>query len=143
MKGILFAVLAGVFIALHGAFNTKMGESVSMWHTVVLVHFIGFVLAFIIFLSVRKSSGESARFSRVPPVYLLGGTFGLIVLPAQMASIEMLGMSLSITLLLVAQIVCAFLIDALGLFGTEKRTIHKKHVAGLVMMLAGVVLFQL
>ncbi|WP_240733072.1 DMT family transporter [Jeotgalibacillus sp. S-D1] len=137
----IFSIAAGLFIALHGVFNARMSETLSTWHTITMVHFIGFLVAIVIY--VLKRDGRSDGFRKVPFLYLLGGTFGVIIVLGEMSAIKQLGMSFAIALLLIAQLLCAFLIDAKGLFGTKKLQITKQQLAGMVIMVIGVIVFQL
>ncbi|EEL87903.1 hypothetical protein bcere0029_22510 [Bacillus cereus AH1272] len=49
MKGIIFAVFAGVFITLQGTFNAKLSSDIGIWSTSIMTHLIGFLIATTIF----------------------------------------------------------------------------------------------
>jgi bacterial/archaeal transporter family-2 protein len=141
MKGILFSIVAGVFITLQGVFNSKVSEVLSPWHTTTIVHLIGFIFAIIIYSFVRD--GKTKGFREVPFVYVLGGMFGVPIVFGEMTAINLLGMSFAIAALLIAQLICAFLVDAKGLFGISKIQVTKQQIIGMIMMIAGVVIFKL
>lgn len=141
MKGALFALLGGLCITLQGIFNARVSETIGGWHTTSMVHMIAFAIALMIYLYVQDGKGKS--FKRVPSLYLIGGSFGVIVVFSELTAIHMIGPASAIALLLVSQIGTAFLIEARGWFGEAKVPITLRQTIGLTMMIVGVVLFQL
>ncbi|KOP79660.1 DMT family transporter [Cytobacillus solani] len=140
MKGVLFAIIAGIFISLQGVFNSRLGEELSPWHTTTMVHLVGLTFSAIIYLFVRDGR---KGFKEVPFIYVLGGMFGVVIVVGEMTAINLLGMSLAIAILLIAQLLCAFMVDAKGLFGMNKIHVTIHQVIGMVMMIAGVTIFKL
>jgi bacterial/archaeal transporter family-2 protein len=141
MKGILFSILAGVFISLQGVFNSRLSEVLSPWHVTTIVHLVGFITSFIIFLFIRD--GKSTGFREVPFAYLLGGMFGVVIVIGEMMAINRLGMSLAIATLLISQLLCAIIIDIKGLFGVIKLKVTSQQILGMIMILTGIVIFKL
>jgi len=141
MKGIIFSIVAGLCISLQGVFNSKLSMVLSPWHTTTIVHLVGFITSFIIFLFVRD--GKSKGFREVPFAYLLGGMFGVVIVIGEMTAINMLGMSLAVAILLISQLICAFIIDARGLFGVIKLKVNLQQILGMVMILIGIVIFKI
>ncbi|MCH1624221.1 DMT family transporter [Ferdinandcohnia quinoae] len=141
MKGVIFSIVAGVFISLQGVFNSKLSEVLSPWHTTTIVHLVGFITSFIIFLMIRD--GKSKGFREVPFAYLIGGMFGVVIVIGEMRAIHILGMSLAVATLLISQLICAFIIDVRGLFGVIKLKITSQQIIGMIMILAGIVIFKL
>ncbi|MFD6210001.1 DMT family transporter [Peribacillus sp. NPDC060253] len=140
MKGIIYSIIAGMFISLQGVFNSRMSEELSAWHTTAIVHLVGFIFSIILYAFVRD--GRAEGFREVPVLYLLGGMLGVVIVFGEMIAINLLGMSLAIATILIAQLLCAFIIDAKGLFDMIKRKVTIQEVIGMAMMLTGVVLFK-
>ncbi|RWZ58145.1 DMT family transporter [Halobacillus fulvus] len=140
MKGILFSIAAGLCITLQGIFNTNMAQELGGWHTTSLVHLVGFTLSLTVFLFVRDGSRQGLK--GVRPLYFIGGSFGVIVVFAELTSILLLGPAAAISILLVAQLLGAFTIESLGWFEQKKITIHKHQVVGIAMMVIGVILLK-
>lgn len=141
MKGIISSIIAGVFISLQGVFNSRMSEELSEWHTTAIVHLVGFIFSIIIYLFVRD--GRAEGFQEVPILYLLGGMLGVVIVLGEMTAINLIGMSFAIATILIAQLICAFIIDTSGLFGMIKMKVSIQQVIGMAMMLMGVVIFKL
>ncbi|MFZ0473936.1 MAG: DMT family transporter [Halobacillus sp.] len=141
MKGAIFALLGGLCITMQGIFNARVSEAIGGWHTTSMVHVIAFTIAIIIYLNVRDGKGKSFR--QVPWLYLVGGSFGVIVVFSELTAIHRIGPAPAIALLLVSQIGTAFIIESQGWFGERKIPITRRQSVGLTMMLVGVILFQL
>lgn len=134
--GIIFAVLSGTFIALQGIFNAKLGYAVGAWLSVTVVHLVGLVLALLIYAF--KRDGDVTAFRRVPWYYSLGGLFGVFVVFGELTAIQQLGVTWAICVLLVAQLIGAFLIDVNGWFGVKQKPVNQGQLMGLALMVFGI-----
>ncbi|TCI34456.1 MULTISPECIES: DMT family transporter [Exiguobacterium] len=134
--GIIFAVLSGTFIALQGIFNAKLGYAVGAWLSVTIVHFVGLILALGIYAF--KRDADMTAFRRVPWYYSLGGLFGVFVVFGELTAIQRLGVTWAICVLLVAQLIGAFLIDLNGWFGVKKKPVNQGQIMGLALMVVGI-----
>jgi bacterial/archaeal transporter family-2 protein len=140
MRGILFAFLGGAFITLQGIANTRISEDVGTWQAATITQFTGFIMAFIILLFVRD--GKWQGFKQVKPVYLFGGAFAAIVIFSNVTSIQKIGVTLSISAILISQLILTFIIDSSGWFGLEKQKMKLPQFVGIGMMIAGVVILR-
>jgi transporter family-2 protein len=113
--GVLFSILSGILVSLQGIFNTRASEHIGLWNTNTLVHGSGFILAFIILITVSKINFTNIK--NVNPYYLLGGVLGVIIVFSVMKGISALGASYAITILIVTQILTNALINYFGIFG--------------------------
>lgn len=134
--GIIFAVLSGTFIALQGIFNAKLGYAVGAWLSVTVVHLVGLVLALLIYAF--KRDGDVTAFRRAPWYYSLGGLFGVFVVFGELTAIQQLGVTWAICVLLVAQLIGAFLIDVNGWFGVKQKPVNQGQLMGLALMVFGI-----
>nr|WP_301173138.1 DMT family transporter [Brevibacillus nitrificans] len=141
LQGILYSLLAGVFICLQSVFNAQASEKLGLWQTNAIVHGLGFLVSFSIFLFVRD--GEWQKIGEVNKVYLLGGVFGALIVFAVMKGITSIGPAYSVSILLISQLLVALVIDSLGLFGVEKVPLNLNKVMGIGIMIAGLIIFKL
>ncbi|MGE8205543.1 DMT family transporter [Heyndrickxia sp. NPDC080065] len=141
MKGIIFSIIAGVLISLQGVFNSRMSEIISPWHITTIVHLVGFIFSIFLYSFIRD--GRPKGFREVPILYLFGGMFGVVIVFGEMTAINHLGMSFGIATLLIAQLLCAFLVDAKGLFGMMRNRVTNQQMIGMTMMIAGIIIFKL
>ncbi|AKG05183.1 hypothetical protein AAV35_010560 [Salimicrobium jeotgali] len=141
MKGILFAVIAGLSITMQGVFNSSMNQVISGWHTTVIVHLVGFVIALTFYLT--KRDGDIRRLPSVRPLYITGGTFGVVVIFSELYAFNELGPASAIAILLVAQLLTAFIVEIKGWFEEKKIAVKGYQLLGVALMITGVVLFKL
>ncbi|MCY6355194.1 DMT family transporter [Clostridium sp. ZS2-4] len=140
MFGLISSIVAGIAMSLQGVFNTRLGEKIGLWETNVLVQGIGFILtlAILFFLG----NGNFKNLSSSNKLYLLGGPLGVIIIFTVMNGIQQLGATYAISAILVSQLLAAGLIDALGLFESKKIHFGTNEILGIVIMIAGIIVFQ-
>ena len=78
----------------------------------------------------------------VNKLYLLGGILGVIITFTVMKSIGSMGATLGIGIILIAQLASAGIIDAFGLFGTERVTFGFREFLGIGIMILGIIIFK-
>lgn len=138
MRGILFALLGGAFITLQGVANSRISQSVGTWQAATITQFTGFITAILILVLVRD--GKWQRFKHVKPIYLSGGAFAAIVIFSNVEAIQQIGVTLTISALLIAQLCLTFIIDRYGWFGMAKQKLALPQYLGIGMMIAGVII---
>lgn len=141
MQGVVFALMSGLFIVLQGIFNARLATGVGPWLSVLIVHFVGLMGCLVIYSFVRDR--KIGGFRQLPWIYASGGLIGVLVVVTELTAIQKLGMTWAMCLLLVAQILCAFVIDLKGWFGVLKKQGNRGQWVGVGLMLAGVAIFSL
>ena len=87
--------------------------------------------------------GDFSALGETPKLYWLGGALGLVITITVMLGIRDLSPTVSISVILIAQLLTAAVIDALGWLGSEKLALTWPKFVGLGLMLGGVVVFKL
>jgi bacterial/archaeal transporter family-2 protein len=141
MKGIIFALLAGVFITLQGVVNSLISQDIGVWQTATITQFTGFAMTVLILLFIRDRKWQKLKL--VKPLYLTGGAFGAIVIFSNVTAIHYIGVTLSIAAILIAQLSLTFIIDSKGWFGMVKQRMRLPQVIGIAMMIAGVIILKI
>ncbi|MGG1636606.1 DMT family transporter [Paenibacillus sp. NRS-1760] len=141
MKGSIFAFLGGVLITLQGVANSRISQDIGTWQTATITQFTGFIAALIILLFVRDK--QWTGFKQVKPLYLIGGSFAAIIIFSNVTAIQQIGVTLSISAMLIAQLSLAFIVDSQGWFGVAKQKMRLPQFIGIGMMIAGVVILRL
>lgn len=141
MKGISFAILAGLFISLQGVFNTRLGEKLGFWETNTFVHGTGFALTLL--LMFFYGNGSFSGIGQINKLYLLGGALGVMIIFSVMNAISALGATYCIAILLVTQLIAATVIDSFGLFGSPVIKFDITKLIGLVVMVAGILIYKM
>lgn len=140
MLGVIFSIIAGVAMSLQGVFNTRLSDKIGTWETNVFVQATGLILCLIIFLIAGNGSFKGIK--DVNKLYLLGGLLGVVIIFTVMMGIKNLGPTCSISIILVAQLTAAAIIDALGLFDSEKIVFGTTKIIGVVIMITGIIIFR-
>ncbi|MEH7885360.1 DMT family transporter [Bacillus sp. JJ1609] len=141
MRGIIFALLGGAFITLQGVANSKISQDIGTWQTATITQFTGFLVAFIILMFARERKWQGLK--KVKPLYLIGGTFGAIVVFGNVTAIHFIGVTLTVSAMLISQLGMTVLIDRNGWFGVMKQKMKVPQLIGIAMMIAGVVVLGL
>jgi bacterial/archaeal transporter family-2 protein len=141
MRGIIFALLGGAFITLQGVANSRISQDIGTWQTATITQFTGFLMAFIILMLAGEGKWQGLR--EVKPVYLVGGTFGAIVVFGSVTAIHFIGVTLTVSAMLISQLGMTVLIDRNGWFGVMKQKMKMPQLIGITMMVAGVVILGL
>jgi bacterial/archaeal transporter family-2 protein len=140
MKGSLFAFLGGAFITLQGVANTRISQDIGTWQTATITQFTGFLVSLLILMFAKDKKWK--RLKNVKPLYLTSGAFAAIIIFSNVASIKYVGVTLSISVLLIAQLSLTFLIDGKGWFGIPKQKMRLPQFVGIAMMILGVVILR-
>ena len=73
---------------------------------------------------------------------LLGGVIGAFITITVIKSMDSLGPAKSVMLIVISQLIVAYLIEVLGLFGAEKQPLEWRKVIGMLIAIGGVVMFK-
>ncbi|EJV65903.1 DMT family transporter [Bacillus wiedmannii] len=141
MKGVVFAILAGVFITLQGTFNAKLSSHIGIWSTSIITHLIGFLIATTVFL--LKKEEKVADLKDVKKIYLVAGALGGLIICAETIAIHSMGVTLTAGTLMVAQLLTATFIEIKGLFHIKKIQMEGYHIVGTIVMIIGIVVFNM
>ena len=123
MLGFIFAALAGAAMSIQGVFNTSLSEKIGLFESNTIVQGSAFILAIIAMLIFGK--GDITKVSEVNKLYLLGGIIGFVITLTVMLAIKNLSPTVAISVILIAQLLVAAIIDAFGLFGSKKVPFEK------------------
>ena len=81
--------------------------------------------------------------AKVEPKYmLLGGVIGAGITWTVVKSMASLGPAKAALLIVISQLIVAYVIELLGMFGVEKSPFAFRKLAGLVVALIGIAIFQ-
>lgn len=146
--------VSGIGSALQSPTNVSLASHVGQFEAAFVSFASGAVLIFIVTLIIRKG-----RFSKIntPPEeagtgiggtgikfwMLLGGAYGSFVIFTNVVTTPYLGVTLLMVGLMLGQLTGGMLADTLGLLRTEKIKINPWRIAGLVIILAGVLMITL
>ena len=140
MWGYLIALLSGLLMSVQGVMNTGVTKQTSIWVSAGFVQLSAFVICVIAWLVTGRES--IAQITQVTPKYmLLGGVIGAFITITVIKSMEILGPAKSVMLIVIMQIVSAYLIELMGILGTKKVDFSWGKVSGALVSIVGIVIF--
>ena len=139
--GIIIALISGALMSLQGVFNTEVTKQTSVWVSNSWVQFSALIVCIIAwFVKGRESFGKLVAVS--PKYLLLGGVIGAFITLTVILSMDQLGPAKAALLIVISQLIVAYLIELFGLFGVEKVTFSWVKLIGLGMAIGGIVVFK-
>ena len=139
MLGILMCILSGAAMSVQGVFNTRLSEQTGLLKSNFIVQVIALIPAAI---SLFWASGSFSGIMNVNKLYLTGGLLGMVITITVMMGIKNLSPTIAISIILISQLAAAALIDAFGLFESEKVAVGLRKIIGLAVMVSGIILFS-
>ncbi|WP_339309280.1 DMT family transporter [Paenibacillus sp. FSL k6-2145] len=141
MRGIIFALLGGACITLQGVANTRISTDMGTWQAATITQLTGFILAALILMFVRDTNLQGLK--QVKPMYLAGGAFGAVIIFSEVTAIQQIGVTFTISALLIAQLFLTFLVDSNGWFGVVKQKMKLPQFLGIALMVTGVIIMKI
>lgn len=141
MVGFLIALLSGALMSVQGVFNTQVTKTSGIWVANAFVQFSAFLVCMGVWLCTDRSS--FATLLKVEPKYmLLGGVLGAGITYTVIKGMELLGPARAVMLIVIAQLIVAYVIELFGWFGVEKQPLEIRKVIGMGIAIAGIVIFK-
>lgn len=142
MAGFLIALLSGELMSVQGVFNTQVTKSTGIWVSNGWVQLSAFALCVVVWLATGRES-VSTLWEVRPHYMLLGGVIGAGITWTVIQSVSALGPARSALLIVIAQLAVSYLIQLFGLFGMDQEPFSWKKAGGLLLAVAGIMIFQL
>lgn len=142
MIGFFIALLSGALMSIQGVFNTQVTKTSGIWVANAFVQFTALLVCLGVWLATDRSSFGSLF--RVEPKYmLLGGAIGAVITYTVIKGMELLEIAAkAVMLIVIAQLIVAYIIELFGWFGTDKQPLEWRKVMGMGIAIAGVVIFK-
>lgn len=141
MMGVIIALISGALMSVQGVFNTEVTKQTSIWVSNSWVQFTALLVCLGAWLfKGRESFGKLMQVS--PKYLLLGGVLGAFITLTVIMSMDQLGPAKAALLIVVAQLVVAYVIELFGLFGMEKADFQWSKLIGLAVAIGGIIIFK-
>ena len=141
MIGIFIALLSGALMSIQGVFNTEVTKNTSMWVSNSWVQFSALVICLVTWFFADRTS--FAGILDIKPKYmLLGGVIGALITYTVIKSMTSLGPAQAVMLIVVSQLLVAYVIELFGMFGVDKQPFEWRRVFGMAICIAGIILFK-
>lgn len=142
MWGIAIALISGALMSIQGVFNTGVTKTAGVWISAGFVQLTAFFVCIAAWFMTGKE-GSVGALAQVPHKYmLLGGTIGAFITFTVIESMNRLGPARSVMLIVISQLIVAYLIELFGIFGVEKVSFEWKRLVGMAIAIVGVIIFK-
>lgn len=135
--GIIMAVIVGICLGTQPAINAVLGKSI----TPKIAAFHSVLTSTVIMLTIILVSGnfkEYANIKNVPPLYWIGGTFGIVIVFLSIKVVPILGAASALSIFVSLHVITGAVLSHFGLFGVTKSPIDFVRLFGIILILIGV-----
>jgi transporter family-2 protein len=142
---VLIMVVAGFFVSIQGPINSRLRQAVDSPVLSAAISFLsgGFLLLCIMSTGAFGGAGAGFRGLQSAPLWAyLGGALGVSFVLGSIVAIPQVGVVVVICAAILGQMVGSYLADTLGWFGVEKVPFNPVRLAGIGLLVLGVLLVQ-
>lgn len=128
-------------MSIQGVFNTEVTKQTSLWVSTGWVQLSAFLVCAAAWLMTGRQN-VSALWQVENKYTLLGGMIGAFITVTVIQSMGKLGPARAAMLIVVAQLLVAYVIELFGIFGVEKAVFQWRKVIGMAVAILGIILFK-
>ncbi len=141
MWGILIALLSGALMSVQGVFNTEVTKQTSLWVSSAFVQFTALLVCLAAWLFTDRTNLLSL--AQVEHKYMLfSGVLGAFITVTVVKAMGSLGPARAAMLIVISQLIVAYLIELFGIFQVEKQPFEWRKLIGMLVAIAGIVIFK-
>lgn len=141
MIGFLIALLSGALMSVQGVFNTEVTKNSSMWVANGFVQLTAFLVCLAAWFCCDRTNVGTLL--KVEPKYMLfGGVIGAFITLTVIKSMSMLGPSKAVMVIVISQLIVAYVIELFGMFGVDKQPFDWRKAIGMAVAIVGVIVFK-
>ena len=121
MWGFFTALISGALMSIQGVFNTEVTKQTSLWVSTGWVQISAFMVCVLAWIFTGRQS-VSALWQVDNKYTLLGGVIGAFITITVIQSMGALGPAKAAMLIVISQLIVAYVIELLGMFGTMQQS---------------------
>ena len=142
MLGILISILSGALMSIQGVFNTGVTKQSGIWMASGFVQFSALLVCVFAWFVTGRQGTVASLFAVDHKYMLLGGAMGAFITYTVIKGVELLGPAKANMFIIVTQLLVAYLSELFGLFGAQKASFDWSKALGMVLLIAGVLVFK-
>lgn len=135
-------VLAGGATALQAPTNARLASAVASPVNAAFVSFAVGTAALGILAAILQTRPDVTAAKALPWYAWVGGLYGAIFVVAAAWAVPRLGVATTITLMVAGQLMISLVLDHFGAFGVPAAPINMGRLAGVILVIAGVILVR-
>ena len=139
--GFIIALLSGALMSIQGVFNTEVTKATSLWVSTSFVQLTALIVCLLAWAFTDRQS--LLTLMEVPNKWtLLGGVIGAFITVTVVRSMADLGPARAAMLIVIAQLIVAWVIELFGWFGVERTAFEWRKLMGMGIAIIGVIVFK-
>jgi len=142
MMGWIIAIISGALMSIQGVFNTGVTKETSIWVSSSFVQFSAFIVCMAAWFITGREGSFGALLKVDNKYMLLGGVMGAFITYTVIKSVDTLGPAKAIMIIITAQLIMAYGIELLGIFGVEKVKFEWRKLIGVALIIGGIITFK-
>lgn len=132
------SVIIGILIAIMVTFNGELAKQVGDLSAVLIINLVGMLaVSFILLIKKQKMKFKKGD---IPMYLFFAGGIGVILTFFNNICFKNLGVSLTLALGLVGQVIASGVVDHFGFLGMKVHKFHKKKILGFLMVFVGMII---
>ena len=129
--GLIGGIAVGLQVPMSGAMSAKLGPMA----TSLIIHLGGALVSAVLLIFM---GGINLReVDQLPKPFLLAGVSGVVLYLTLAFTLPKVGATVSIALLILAQLTIGLIVDHFGWFGMPQHSMNLARVAGVALLVAG------
>lgn len=142
MLGWIIAIISGALMSIQGVFNTGVTKQTSIWVAASFVQLTALIVCVAAWFITGKESNFGAVLRVDNKYMLLGGAIGAFITYTVVKSMDSLGPAKAIMLIVTSQLIIAYGIELLGIFGVERVRFEWRKLIGVALIIGGIITFK-
>jgi transporter family-2 protein len=140
---ILAAFLIGGFLSIQGGINSHLSSFLKHPLQASLTNFlVGTVVLILLNVIMRTTMPSFSEIKSIPWYMFLGGAIGAMFVTSVVMLIPRIGVTTMLAASIAGQLIVASVLDHFGFLGVNVHTISLSRVAGIVLLIFGILLIQ-
>jgi len=134
----LLILAAGVASSVQAIVNAEVGRRTDPLTAATVSFAVG--LAVLLIIGVVSGRLQLAEATRLPPLLLTGGLFGVLIVTGFATVVPVLGVTEATLIYILGSLAAALAIDAFGLLGAPQIPVTLTRIVGIVLAVVGFLL---
>lgn len=139
--GMIIAIISGALMSIQGVWNTQVTKETGIMVSNMWVQLTALIAGVLVWAVMGRE--QISTILKVEPRYMLaGGILGAGITFTVIKSMEALGPAKAVLLIVISQIIVAYVIELMGLFQVDKEPFEWRKVIGVGIALVGLWIFS-
>ena len=139
---IIMAFVAGTFLPVQAALNSRLGKSIESPVYASMLSFITGALAVLVYALVTRQHSSWEGLKTAPAYTWLAGALGAFYVTTVILAFPRIGPALTFGLVVLGQMVISVLLDHFNILVTHQHHINIWRILGVILIVGGVIIIR-